>query len=125
MIRDNKPVLIDFQGMRYGHSCYDLGSLLYDPYVTFTAAEREELLQYYYSFHQKEYSPDHFRALFQQASVQRLMQALGAYGFLGRNQPAFLAHIPSGLTNLIEAASDSAQLRLLRNLVLRCQEAGR
>lgn len=124
MICGNQPVLIDFQGMRYGHPCYDLGSLLYDPYVTFTAAEREELLQYYYCFYKKEYGLVHFRAMFQQASVQRLMQALGAYGFLGRqgNHPEFLAHIPSGLANLIEAVSDNSQLRLLRNLALRCQD---
>lgn len=123
MICGNEPVLIDFQGMRYGHPCYDLGSLLYDPYVTFTAAEREELLQYYYSFYEKEYDLAHFRAIFQQASVQRLMQALGAYGFLERqrNQPEFLSHIPSGLANLIEAASDNPQLRLLTNLARRCR----
>jgi aminoglycoside/choline kinase family phosphotransferase len=122
MIRDNQPVLIDFQGMRFGSPCYDLGSLLYDPYVMFTAAEREELLQYYYRFHQKDFGQDHFRSLFQQASVQRLMQALGAYGFLGRNRPAFLDHIPSGLANLIEAAGDTPQLHLLANLARRCQE---
>ncbi len=123
MICGNEPVLIDFQGMRFGHPCYDLGSLLYDPYVTFTAAEREELLQYYYSFYEKEYDLAHFRAMFQQASVQRLMQALGAYGFLGRqlNQPEFLAHIPAGLANLIEAANDNPQFRLLRNLAQRCR----
>ncbi len=65
-----------------------------------------------------------FRALFHQAAVQRLLQALGAYGFLGRqgNHQEFLAHIPSGLANLIEAASDSPQLRLLRNLALCCRE---
>jgi aminoglycoside/choline kinase family phosphotransferase len=125
MICGNEPVLIDFQGMRYGHPCYDLGSLLYDPYVTFTAAEREELFQYYYCFYQKEYDLAHFRAMFQQASVQRLMQALGAYGFLGRqqNKSEFLAHIPSALANLIEAASDNPRLCLLRNLARRCREA--
>jgi hypothetical protein len=125
MIRDNQPILIDFQGMRYGHPGYDLGSLLYDPYVTFTAAEREELLQYYCRFCKNQSDPVHFRAMFQQASVQRLMQALGAYGFLGRqgNHPEFLAHIPSGLANLIEAADDTPSLRLLRNLALRCREA--
>lgn len=123
MICGNEPVLIDFQGMRFGHPCYDLGSLLYDPYVTFTAAEREELLQYYYSFYEKEHDLAHFRAIFQQASVQRLMQALGAYGFLGRqrNQPGFLAHIPAGLANLVEAASDNPQLRLLKGLAMRCR----
>lgn len=122
IICGNQPVLIDFQGMRYGHFCYDLGSLLYDPYVTFTATERDELLQYYYRFYQKEYDLVGFRSLFQQASAQRLMQALGAYGFLGRSRPEFLAHTPPGLANLIEAVSNSPRLQLLRNLALSCQE---
>ena len=125
MICNNQPVLIDFQGMRYGDPCYDLGSLLYDPYVHFTAAEREELLRYYYSFCRDEYDLDLFREMFRQASVQRLMQALGAYGFLGQQEihRSFLAHIPSGLANLLEALGDDPQLCLLKNLALRCREA--
>ena len=125
MICDDQPVLIDFQGMRYGHPCYDLGSLLYDPYVTFTEGEREELLQHYYSFCAKDYGLADFRAMFQRASVQRLMQALGAYGFLGRqqHQPGFLAHIPSALENLITAVDDNPRFRLIRSLALRCQKA--
>ena len=39
--------LIDFQGLRAGLAGYDLASLVYDPYVTLTAAEREELVHLY------------------------------------------------------------------------------
>ena len=48
MICKDQPVLIDFQGMRFGNLFYDLGSLLYDPYVLLTENERMELLLYYY-----------------------------------------------------------------------------
>ena len=125
MICGDEPVLIDFQGMRYGNPFYDLGSLLYDPYVSFTEVEREELLDYYYGISMPGYDFRTFREMFRKASVQRLMQALGAYGFLGLkgNHPEFLAHIPSGLNNLIDAMNESPAHCFLRNLVLRCREA--
>jgi N-acetylmuramate 1-kinase len=47
IITEDKPFLIDFQGMRPGLAAYDLASLLYDPYVDLTDAEREALLAYY------------------------------------------------------------------------------
>ncbi|MDO9585457.1 MAG: aminoglycoside phosphotransferase family protein, partial [Syntrophales bacterium] len=125
MICGDEPVLIDFQGTRYGNPFYDLGSLLYDPYVSFTEEEREELLDYYYGISMPGYDFRASREMFRKASVQRLMQALGAYGFLGLqgNHPEFLAHIPAGLDNLIEAGAANPNLYLLRNLALRCREA--
>ena len=35
MVVNGEPVLIDFQGLRPGSFFYDLGSLLFDPYVAF------------------------------------------------------------------------------------------
>src|SRR5208337_450533 len=40
MIKNSRPALIDFQGMRQGCLFYDLGSLICDPYVTFDDEER-------------------------------------------------------------------------------------
>jgi len=122
MICKNNPVLIDFQGMRFGNFLYDLGSLLYDPYVSLTQDERMELLLYYYQLcNRDDWSA--FQENFREASAQRLMQALGAYGFLGlkRGLPDFLKHIPRGVTNLIDASSQSKRLPLLHNLALKCQ----
>ncbi len=125
MICDDKPVLIDFQGMRCGNRFYDLGALLYDPYVSFTAEERQELLDYYYGLSGAGCERRTFQEMFRQASVQRLMQALGAYGFLGlkAGKREFLAYIPAGLHNLLEAAGAKPDLYLLRNLTLRCRES--
>jgi len=83
LIKDSHPVLIDFQGMRQGSFFYDLGSLLCDPYVDFTADERNELLSFYYQLRKQNYTWDEFAENFRDAAAQRLMQALGAYGFLG------------------------------------------
>ncbi len=128
MIRGGKPVLIDFQGMRFGNLFYDLGSLLYDPYVLLDEKERTALLLYYYRLWTsgKNTLPllwTYFLEMFHEASVQRLMQALGAYGFLGlkRGISGFLNHIPNGIANLIDAALRTKKLPLLTDLALSCQ----
>jgi len=124
MIRRGSPVLIDFQGMRPGSPFYDLGSLLYDPYVCFSSEERQELLAHYYVLSDRVLEWQRFRKAFYEASVQRLMQALGAFGFLGvkLGLPEFLEHIPRGLDNLIDAAGRTRGLPRLRELVLECKD---
>ena len=125
MIRDGEPFLIDFQGMRFGSPFYDLGSLLCDPYVNFANGERDELLSFYHGLSKGELDQAGFRDYFWEASAQRLMQALGAYGFLGLSKglKAFLDHIPAGLHNLQHAATQVASLPHLRELSLTCQKA--
>ena len=125
MIHDGGPILIDFQGMRPGSLFYDLGSLLCDPYVAFPEGEREGLLRFYHAASGSPYSWEAFRELFLLASAQRLMQALGAYGFLGlkRAKPHFLAHIPRALDNLVAVTAEAGSLPRLHALVLRCREA--
>ena len=125
MLHEGQPFFIDFQGMRFGNLCYDLGSLLYDPYVPLNNEERIELLQYYYGLSNHDGINDwlSFQEMFWDASAQRLMQALGAYGFLGlkRELSVFLSHIPRGLANLIDAAARSKRIPRLHNLALKCR----
>jgi aminoglycoside/choline kinase family phosphotransferase len=113
MMLENEACLIDFQGMRFGPSFYDLGSLLYDPYVTFTHVERMELLEVAMAqaAHLK-LDRERFEKLFYFGAVQRLVQALGAYGFLGltREKTEFLQYIPAGLRHLRDAARRTGQL---------------
>lgn len=107
LIRAGEAWFIDFQGMRPGLSQYDLASLLCDPYVGITAEERSHLLAYYRSIREQSgfLVGEDFERLFWQCAVQRLMQALGAYGFLSihRGKQAFRAHVPSALERLREA----------------------
>lgn len=109
MINEGTAWLIDFQGMRYGLAPYDLASLLYDPYVALTSDERCELLAFYKKRLQQNGTPadSDFDEVFRWCALQRLMQALGAYGFLGlkKNRPDFLAHTPVALRSLLEVAS--------------------
>ena len=61
---------------------------------------------------------------FWEASAQRLMQALGAYGFLGlkKGLKAFLDHIPAGLHHLQCAAGNVTSLPQLLELSAACRK---
>jgi aminoglycoside/choline kinase family phosphotransferase len=117
IIRNGQAHLIDFQGMRPGLAEYDLASLLFDPYVAFSRAECEELLADYESKRTAAchgVAPD-FRATFRFCGIQRLMQALGAYGFLGlvKGSKAFLDHIPAAIASLRELVGEIPELEKL------------
>jgi aminoglycoside/choline kinase family phosphotransferase len=104
IIRNSQAYLIDFQGMRPGLAEYDLSSLLYDPYVDLSQTERTELVQYYRG-RQLENGiaiDGDFALKLRLCAMQRLMQALGAYGFLGlvKGHNHFLKHIPAALRSL-------------------------
>ena len=125
MIHQGEPCFIDFQGMRAGVLFYDLGSILCDPYVRFSEAERGELLLYYYSLSERDLDWKDFQMAFWEASTQRLMQALGAYGFLAcaKGLKQYLMHVPAGLQNLSLAAEKSGSFPRLLDLCARCEKA--
>ncbi len=115
IIRNGQAYLIDFQGMRPGLAEYDLASLLYDPYVSLTKSERAELLDFYRQTAQL--SEPALEEKFRLCAMQRLMQALGAYTYLGlvkKNRP-FLAHIPAALESLSEILHGLKGLEKLRS----------
>jgi aminoglycoside/choline kinase family phosphotransferase len=123
IIRNSQAHLIDFQGMRPGLAEYDLASLLFDPYVSFSRAECEELLADYESKRTAAgngVAPD-FRAAFRFCGIQRLMQALGAYGFLGlvKGSKAFLDHIPAAINSLRELVAEIPELERLSAVLKR------
>ena len=102
---DGTFAFIDFQGMRLGAAAYDLASLLYDPYVPLDEKSRTALARRY---------PVERLAY---GAVQRLVQALGAFGRLASvGQPQFERHIPRALGNLL-AAADEADLDALGGFV--------
>ncbi|MEN8005918.1 MAG: sugar phosphate nucleotidyltransferase [Candidatus Krumholzibacteriota bacterium] len=108
-LQNGRVRLVDFQGMRPGPLTYDLMSLLLDPYVVLKKGLRAELLDRF-AVSATSTGPAtslitaDIRAMALAAGLQRIMQALGAYGFLGhvKGKRSFLAHIPAGLTFLRE-----------------------
>jgi N-acetylmuramate 1-kinase len=112
IVRNAQAYLIDFQGMRPGLAQYDLASLLFDPYVRLTASERDEILSYYLERRPLNTKPARFREVLSLCAMQRLMQALGAYGFLGlaKGNRHFLAHVPAALASLREIIAETKAL---------------
>jgi hypothetical protein len=121
IVREGEVCLIDFQGLRPGLAQYDIASLLLDPYVSLTDAEREELLAHYLSglLGPGRHEAPGFRALYDLCAMQRLMQALGAYGKLGHadGRAQFLDHIPAALASLQEVLERIAGTEKLRALL--------
>ena len=104
LMRNGQAYLIDFQGMRPGLREYDLASLLFDPYVDLSNAERAELIAYYRG-RQTENGltiDGDFDDTLRLCAMQRLMQALGAYSFLGlvKRHKDFLQYISPAMKSL-------------------------
>ena len=104
IIRNAQAHLIDFQGMRPGLAEYDLASLLFDPYVTFSPLERDELLTAYEEMRKAARRPvsPQLHEIFRLCGIQRLMQALGFYGFAAtvKGNRTFLGYVPAAMTSL-------------------------
>ena len=107
IVRAGHAHLIDFQGMRPGLAEYDLASLLFDPYVRLSPVEREGLWSYYRQRRGLR-SATEMQETLQLCAMQRLMQALGAYGFLGlvQGNRQFLAHVPTALDSLCKVVAE-------------------
>ena len=107
MVHDGRIRFVDFQGSRIGPLGYDIMSLVNDCYIHFDRKRRHHLTDYYCS-RLKEmdaaYSAIDLEDCLITAGLQRNMQALGAYGFLGLNQgkKQYLDFIPRGLELLKE-----------------------
>ena len=123
-----KVRLVDIQGMRLGPLGYDIMSLVWDPYVDLSEDLRSELLDRFAASSPQDTDAVKIMAL--AAGLQRLMQALGAYGFLGhvKGKREFLDHIPRGMENfakVLEMAEFKneaspwlpSSLKLLRKIV--------
>jgi hypothetical protein len=117
ILRNGQAYLIDFQGMRPGLAEYDLASLLHDPYVRLTQSERAGLLEFYCAT--ARVNDQAFAEKFRLCAMQRLMQALGAYAFLGlvKKSRDFLSYIPAALDSLGSVLQEIDGLEPLRGLL--------
>ncbi|MBE0567462.1 MAG: phosphotransferase [Krumholzibacteria bacterium] len=132
LLQDGRVRLVDVQGLRLGPVGYDAASLLWDPYVDLPADLRDGLLDRFArgAAAARGGDAEQVAAWVLAAGLQRLMQALGAYGFLGhvKGKTAYLAHIPRGLANLRDllhrnAAADGPRLPALSALLARLPDA--
>jgi aminoglycoside/choline kinase family phosphotransferase len=104
MAKDGRLFFIDFQGARSGPLQYDLASLLTDPYVGLSPETEEGLLTYCIQRlkEKRPVDPESFRVGYRYCCLTRIMQSLGAFGFLTKvkNKPFFARFIPVALTNI-------------------------
>ena len=122
MLWNDDCYLLDYQGMRWGVPEYDLASLIYDPYVSLKESQREQLIRFYYGLkksagHSEEFSV--FENRLYKCAVQRLMQALGAYGNLGLNlgKKEFLDHVAPAEKRLRNIAVGKNTLPVLAKIL--------
>jgi aminoglycoside/choline kinase family phosphotransferase len=122
IMRNGHAHLIDFQGMRPGLAEYDLASLLYDPYVSLSAGEQAELLEYYWAARDEDqrWRAGNFAQVFRLCAMQRLMQALGAYGFLGlvKGSRSFLDFIAPAIRSLRSVIENRKGLEKLDRVLI-------
>jgi aminoglycoside/choline kinase family phosphotransferase len=113
LIRHQAAWLVDYQGLRPGLAEYDLASLLFDPYVVMSRSERHDLLSFYANL--RGLNLVELREIVYLCAAQRLMQALGAYANLYRNQGKthFEQHIPAGVRNLSLVCEEAPELASL------------
>lgn len=104
MVREGAPWFIDYQGGRRGALQYDIASLLYDAKADLPSGVREQLLSVYLDAlaGQIDLDRDRFMEHYYGYVYVRIMQAMGAYGFLGITQrkAIFLESVPYAIRNL-------------------------
>lgn len=121
MVSDLEPFFIDFQGARNGSQFYDIASLLWDPYVELDLDLTNSLFDYFLSQHPifSKGNKDEYKQMFLDASLQRLMQACGAFCFLSKakGKTTFEQWIEPGLKQLrivAEIANANDLLKLIK-----------
>ncbi len=110
---------VDYQGARLGSAEYDIASLLFDPYVSVLNTEiRYQILDYYIA----ESGRSLTRNTFHIAALQRLMQALGAYGNLSlhKGKESYRDYILPALALLLQVLEKVDRFPVMQNIVNEC-----
>jgi aminoglycoside/choline kinase family phosphotransferase/dTDP-glucose pyrophosphorylase len=124
MIAHERPFFIDFQGGRLGPIQYDLASLLNDPYADLSENTRDILLNYCMAklAQVRPINRKSFTAGYYFCGITRLLQALGAFGFLTRvkAKPGFASYMPIALKTLQNRLDSNPQnlFKQLRDTVV-------
>jgi aminoglycoside/choline kinase family phosphotransferase len=108
MSRPDGIWFIDYQGARQGSCWYDLASLLWDPYVGLPMELRRELFEDFLSMRSMTEDTEKAWQDVLDAALQRVMQALGAYGFLSRHKglPWFAGFLRPGIEILCQTVAE-------------------
>ena len=118
MLKEERVYMIDFQDARLGPQAYDLVSLLMDS-IDLPPGEVEELVDFYLGRGAPAVDAGRFRRQFHLATIQRLLKALGTFGYqagaLGRK--AYRAYIPGTVGRVATALKTIPEFPYIRALV--------
>jgi aminoglycoside/choline kinase family phosphotransferase len=124
MLHKNDLYFIDYQSGRKGALQYDIASLLCDARADIPLKLREELLDYYISIVKRKVKVDSnsFKQYFWYFTTIRILQALGAYGYVGitKGRKDFLQSIPYALKNacfVLNNRIEKGKLEYLKNIL--------
>jgi aminoglycoside/choline kinase family phosphotransferase len=117
-----KLALVDIQDARWGPDSYDLVSLLRDGYIDIEDDWIDPLVELYVST-LDELPAQGFRSRLDRVSAQRMLKALGTFGYQAtvRNAPRYLDGVPRTLRRLRDLLPGMAETRPLMRLL---SEAG-
>lgn len=108
---------VDIQGARPASPYYDLASLLFDPYIysQMSLKIKEKSLNYYSKVCGFDFVHDDFN----KSAMQRLMQALGAFGnlSLNRGKKEYLKYVTPALENLLVVLTDTNGYNQIKKIV--------
>ena len=105
LVDENDEVFfIDYQSAMEGPATYDVISFLYQAKANFPEDFKEEMLEYYLSFWEKDSDKDNLKQSFEWMKMMRFLQVLGAYGFRGliQRKTHFLASLLKGIDNIYD-----------------------
>jgi len=111
IINNGEVSIIDFQDARMGLPQYDLVSLLEDPYVSLQEEIKQQLRDYYFKIALEKKIIQSDRAAFDRLYIlmayQRLVKALGTYGYMAAEKKKlnFIPYIEITTGNLNSFAS--------------------
>lgn len=129
LLKDGELRIVDFQTAQRGPGLYDAASLLKDAYHPLPRPPRESLLEMLYSGLSEGGPPpaesfEGFCEIFTLAGIQRNLQALAAFAYLGsrKGRKEFLESIPAGLRLLDEGVGESGGFPVLKGMLERIRE---
>lgn len=129
MIKDGRLFVIDFQDARWGPPTYDLVSLLKDS-LELERASLQQLTAYYLERIREAdwaglpaelFSPERFERQFHYMAIQRLLKALGTYGYQIQVRGNFIyeQYIPGSLHRALESLEWTGEFPILAGVIRR------
>jgi aminoglycoside/choline kinase family phosphotransferase len=129
LVKDGRIRVVDFQTAHRGPGLYDAASLLKDPYHALSHGTRKTLLmEFYYRLtevgRESGSSFENYTERFVLAGIQRNLQALAAYAYLGsvRGKKEFLDSIEPALELLEEGLSETGEFPSIESSVRSIRE---